>query len=217
MPNSPACRPLLTQVKRDLQPRRRCPKLPDISNPVTDKASDAVGLHGAVADVSRAAVGAAGGIDQANATVARVARVAGGDQLLISSMTAATLRAVGHTQMGWAAEPVAKIGGGVLRFLGKGAIALGIASAAYDTSNAIREKDADKKDTAWGTAALSVGGTILGTAGVMVGLGPLGVGLLGASAAIGVFQLADTYFFKGRGTRWLGDHVIRPVRSLFGK
>ena len=180
-----------------------------------DKASDLVGVHGAFQDGARAVVKAAGGLEHSGKAVATVAKVAEGDTLAISTAASALVHAFGPTQMGWAVRPVARFGSKALLLLGRGAMLTGVASAAWDTTKAVMERDPAKKDKAWTTAGLTVAGTALGIGGVAAGLAPLGVGLLTGSVAIGLFQLADTYLLEDKGSAWLGEHIVRPIRSLF--
>jgi hypothetical protein len=194
-----------------------------------DRVSDAQGAQGVVQDsarVARVATETSGTGGRAQRIFTVFSSAVEGDKFTVGSGVQNTIgrldraaRAIAPTHADAivkAGSPAIKVGGTVLRVVGKVGPLLGIPFAGLDVFKAIKEKDPTKQDGAWANASISVIGAGLGAAGVATALAGLGIPLLIGSAGLGLLQLADSYVFKGKIMDFLGAHVVAPIRHLFG-
>lgn len=188
-----------------------------------DRTSDAVGSHGIAADAVNGGFAASNAMRQSS--LGQVARgLAVGDGAASAEGARRATRGVGRVaarigarhadDVARVAAPALSASAKLLSLLGRAAPVLGFVSCAYDLSKAVREDDPTQRRAAWGTAALTVGGTAAATAGMVMGMGPAAGVLLAASAAVGAFQLVDTFKLKGRGTAWLADRAAMVINWI---
>lgn len=197
-----------------------------IGNEKVDKFTDGLGAQGFLQDATRSLVKWMDLVGRPNRLVGALAGIFAGESQAINQGVATAIartdraaqlvaptRAAAVTR---AATPFAEAAGATLRFVGKAGPVISVPFAYYDVAKAWTEPDKAKKDAAWMNATLTVGGTALGLASLVMS-GPAVIPVLVASAGVALFQLADSYLWDGKAMDALGAHVMHPLRKLFGR
>jgi hypothetical protein len=137
-----------------------------------------------------------------------------GASLVRGVKAAASALAPAHAaQLVGVAEPAVAQAGRALATLGKVAPALNVIAAAYDIWRAAHVRHRGRQDAAWANAALSVASTAMAVGSVLVAGATLGPALGLGAAAIALTQLLDGFLAHHRLVRWLGKHVVGPMRE----
>lgn len=205
---------------------------PDAGKP--DAVQNAWDQETLFAGVQTVAQGTAQGAAQAartSRTLNVLSKVLNGDTAELTAKVARTLGRATSTglsvggRLSRLATPAVNGMGSALAFVGKVAPVLNVLAAVNDTRKAHTEKDPEAQKTAWANAGLSWGSTALAVGSVAVAgtvaaaaATPLAVG----AAVIAGAQLADTFLFGGRGTKWvaentpIGDWTKSATKAVLG-
>lgn len=190
-------------------------------NEQIDTFTDDLGLQGVIQDGTKVAARTVG---KNSVKMQRVAGVAAGESEVIKDVVRVSVKAAAESAerlgprygalVARVAQATGESSGTLAKVVGVGGAAISIPFAAYDVAKAYKEKDPVKKNGAWANATLTVGGAALGV-GALVATGAA-VPLLATSMVMGAFQLVDAYGFHGKGTDWIGEQAVKPVREALG-
>jgi hypothetical protein len=184
-----------------------------IQDEKADKLTDGLGAQGMVQDSTRGlstATKIKSGA-QAPKMVDKAAKIAAGETDEIArGIRGLTIALSHHTPkflrpLVAAGVPLSKVTAPALGFIGKAGPIISVPFAFYDVAKAVTEPDPKERPAQWTNATLTVAGTAIGVAGVMVASPALATGLLVGSTAIAGFQLFDAYTKDGAMTKSIGN------------
>lgn len=187
-------------------------------NPKADRLTDVLGLQGVVQDSSKVLALRSTATGVAGHMARHVNSVVMGQRLLMGPALRRGLRTVARaTPMEQKIlRPLLATGQATARFgaaFGRYGPIISIPFAFYDVYKAVAESEPVKKRAASANAVLTVLGTAVGTAGVLVASVPVAASCLAVSAGVGLFQLVDAYANQGRTNQWLGDRLFGWMRG----